>query len=73
MSHNLLGLHHVAEFKLAPGSLASAFLTKPAGFQDLRTAFFRLWETWVSADWEAGLCQRPPTPPPGKLPLLQVW
>lgn len=50
--HNLLGLHHVAEFKLASGSLASAFLTKPAGFQDLRAAFFRLWETWVSADWE---------------------
>lgn len=40
-------LHHVAEFRLVLGSLASAFPSQPAGLQDSRATFSRLWGRWV--------------------------
>ncbi|KAM6196422.1 uncharacterized protein WM294_008984 isoform 1-T1 [Sarcoramphus papa] len=65
--HNLLGLPHVAEFKLVLGS--PAFLTEPAGFWDLRAAFFRLREMWVNTDREAGLRQSLARSSSGQTPL----
>lgn len=47
LHHNVLGLHHMAKFRLVLGSSASAFLAQLAGLQDLRAMFSRLWGQWA--------------------------